>query len=107
MESARAMKKVVRSVEEQEWVHDLTNTIEEDVIVAAYDKLGESQWPIRNVLHGSFLGHPLHPMVTDVPLGAWTTAFVLDTADVAFGKRELGPGADAAIGLGLAGSSVA
>jgi nitrite reductase/ring-hydroxylating ferredoxin subunit/uncharacterized membrane protein len=107
MESARAVKRVVHSAEQQEWVHELTNTIEEKIVVGAYDKLGDAQWPIRNVLHGSFMGHPLHATVTDIPTGAWTTAFVLDTADVVFGKRELGPGADAAIGLGLAGASVA
>jgi nitrite reductase/ring-hydroxylating ferredoxin subunit/uncharacterized membrane protein len=107
MESARRMKRVVHSVEEQEWVHDLTNKIEENVVVGAYEKLGEAQWPIRNVLHGSWLGHPFHATITDVPTGAWTTAFVLDSAEVLFGKRELGPGADAAIAFGLVGASAA
>jgi nitrite reductase/ring-hydroxylating ferredoxin subunit/uncharacterized membrane protein len=107
MESARAIKQVVRDVEKQEWVHDLTNKIEENVVVGAYEKLGEAQWPIRNMLHGSFMGHPLHATVTDVPTGAWTTALVLDTADVVFGQKKLGPGADAAIAVGLAGASVA
>jgi hypothetical protein len=27
---------------------------------------------VRNFLHGTWLGHPLHPMLTDVPVGAWT-----------------------------------
>jgi nitrite reductase/ring-hydroxylating ferredoxin subunit/uncharacterized membrane protein len=107
MESARAIKRVVQSVEEQEWVHNLTNTIEDYGVVAVYDKLGEVQWPIRNILHGSFMGHPFHPAVSDVPVGAWTTAFVLDAGDVLLGKRDLGPGADAAIGLGLAGAVAA
>lgn len=34
--------------------------------------------PLRDVLHGLWLGHPLHPMLTDVPIGAWTAAAVLD-----------------------------
>ncbi|TVR69599.1 MAG: iron-sulfur protein [Sphaerobacteraceae bacterium] len=106
MESARAIKQVVRDAENQEWVHDLTNKMEENV-VEAYDQLGEVQWPIRNVLHGSFMGHPLHATVTDVPTGAWATAFVLDAADVLFDQKQLAPGADAAIAVGLAGASVA
>jgi nitrite reductase/ring-hydroxylating ferredoxin subunit/uncharacterized membrane protein len=106
MESARAIKKIVREAESQEWVHDLTNQVEEKV-TETYDKLGEAQWPIRNVLHGSFMGHPLHATVTDIPTGAWTTAFVLDAADILFDQKQLAPGADAAIAVGLAGASAA
>jgi nitrite reductase/ring-hydroxylating ferredoxin subunit/uncharacterized membrane protein len=33
------------------------------------------------VLHGTKpLGHPLHPAITDVPIGAWTVVFLLDVA---------------------------
>ncbi|MDA8357838.1 MAG: Rieske (2Fe-2S) protein [Actinomycetota bacterium] len=35
---------------------------------------------VRNVLSGTYLGHPLHPMLTDVPLGAWTMSALLDIA---------------------------
>jgi nitrite reductase/ring-hydroxylating ferredoxin subunit len=34
--------------------------------------------PVRDVLDGVWFGNPLHPALTDVPLGAWTTALVLD-----------------------------
>lgn len=61
---------------------------------------------VKNVLHGVWLGHPLHPALTDVPIGAWTTAAVLDALET-LGHDELGPGADAAIGLGLAGAAAA
>jgi hypothetical protein len=26
------------------------------------------------------LGHPLHPVFTDIPIGAWTAALALDAA---------------------------
>ena len=36
---------------------------------------------LKDLLHGTKpLGHPLHPAVTDVPLGAWTLAVVMDIA---------------------------
>lgn len=38
--------------------------------------LGPQQ--VRDALHGLWLGHPLHPMLTDVPIGTWTSAAVLD-----------------------------
>ena len=33
---------------------------------------------LRDVLHGIPIGHPVHPMSVQVPLGAWTSAAVLD-----------------------------
>jgi nitrite reductase/ring-hydroxylating ferredoxin subunit/uncharacterized membrane protein len=32
----------------------------------------------RSLLNGTFLGHPLHPAITDVPIGAWLLAVVFD-----------------------------
>jgi nitrite reductase/ring-hydroxylating ferredoxin subunit len=36
-----------------------------------------------DVLHGKWLGHPLHPLLTDVPIGAWLTTAFLDVLDLA------------------------
>lgn len=33
---------------------------------------------LRSFLHGTWLGHALHPMLTDVPVGALTIALILD-----------------------------
>ena len=51
----------------------------------------------KNLLHGVGLGHPLHPALTDIPIGAWTAAQVLD----AIGADDA---ADLAIGVGLIGA---
>lgn len=32
----------------------------------------------RSFLNGTWLGHPLHPAITDVPLGAWLMAVIFD-----------------------------
>lgn len=34
--------------------------------------------PVKDALSGTFLGHPLHPLLTDVPIGTWTSATLLD-----------------------------
>ncbi|MEE6272814.1 DUF2231 domain-containing protein [Georgenia wangjunii] len=34
--------------------------------------------PARRALHGRVLGHALHPLLTDLPIGAWTSATILD-----------------------------
>ena len=36
------------------------------------------QQKLRDALHGVWLGHPLHPVLTDVPIGAWSAAAILD-----------------------------
>jgi hypothetical protein len=33
----------------------------------------------RDTLHGVPLGHPLHPMLVQVPMGTWLSANLLDT----------------------------
>ncbi len=33
---------------------------------------------LADALHGTWLGHPVHPALTDVPVGAWVAAAVLD-----------------------------
>jgi nitrite reductase/ring-hydroxylating ferredoxin subunit len=33
---------------------------------------------VRDALHGVWLGHPLHPPLTDIPIGTWTAAAILD-----------------------------
>jgi nitrite reductase/ring-hydroxylating ferredoxin subunit/uncharacterized membrane protein len=54
-------------------------------------------------LHGTWLGHPLHPVLTDIPIGAWTAALALDALDT-ISDQDFAPGADAAVALGLAGA---
>ena len=37
---------------------------------------------VRNLLTGTDLGHPLHPVLTDLPIGAWMMSALLDAADL-------------------------
>src|SRR5688572_15584707 len=69
----------------------------------AYEAAGPVGQQAKNVLHGVWLGHPLHPVFTDVPLGAWTTALALDAA--AQSDPGMRRAATFAIGVGLAGAA--
>ncbi|QCX26876.1 DUF2231 domain-containing protein [Nocardioides jishulii] len=48
-------------------------------------------------LRGEWLGHALHPLLTDAVIGSWTSATVLDL----FGGRESSPAAQRLVGVGL------
>jgi len=52
---------------------------------------------LKSVLSGTVLGHPLHPLLTDVPIGALTAATVIDV----LGGDGGGPTVDALTVLGL------
>ncbi len=60
----------------------------------------------KNFLHGTWIGHPLHVILTDVPIGAWTTAIVFDALD-SMGPRRYNGAADTAVTLGLIGAVAA
>ena len=60
---------------------------------------------LRDFLNGTWLGQPLHAVLTDVPVGAWTAAMVFDALDLALEQRGFARAADTAIVIGLAGAA--
>lgn len=59
---------------------------------------------LHNLLDGTWLGVPLHPALTDVPVGAWTSAFALDLVAVVTGSDTAEKAADGALAVGIAGA---
>jgi nitrite reductase/ring-hydroxylating ferredoxin subunit/uncharacterized membrane protein len=60
---------------------------------------------LRNFLNGTWLGEPLHVVLTDVPIGAWTVAMVFDALDLISNRREFAVAADTSITIGLIGAA--
>src|SRR5437763_7120927 len=60
---------------------------------------------IRNFLNGTWLGEPLHVVLTDVPVGAWTAAMVFDALETFNSRHEFALAADTSIAIGLAGAA--
>ena len=58
----------------------------------------------RNVLDGVWFEAPLHPALTDVPIGSWTAALVFDGIDLATDSRAMKNAADASIAVGVVGA---
>ena len=52
--------------------------------------------PVKDLLHGTWLGHPVHPVLVHVPVGAWLSAGVLDLVPA------FRPAATVLIGTGVA-----
>ena len=57
---------------------------------------------IADLLHGTWLGHPLHPVLTDVTIGAWTFGAVFDGLGAISGDRNTQRTADTLTAIGTA-----
>jgi nitrite reductase/ring-hydroxylating ferredoxin subunit/uncharacterized membrane protein len=97
-------KAITAAIDSQLWIDNPADALQKGISNAfrAGGKAGEQ---VQDALHGVWMGHPLHPALTDIPIGAWTVAMVLDVIDIVQGRDDLGPGADAAIAVGIAGAT--
>jgi nitrite reductase/ring-hydroxylating ferredoxin subunit/uncharacterized membrane protein len=71
---------------------------------ALYANGRPSAQKIRNFVNGTWLGEPLHVVLTDVPIGAWTVAITFDALDLIGNRREFSLAADTSITVGLLGA---
>ena len=101
---AAAEERVVRAIEGQAWADRLAEPIQRPVY-GALERLPM----LRAVLNGTWLGHPVHAAVTDLPVGAWAAGSVLDVldlcgVDVLGGRSAARRAADTVQAIGLAGA---
>jgi uncharacterized membrane protein len=65
-------------------------------------------WARRSVFHTSILGHSVHPLLTDLTLGCWASASILDLAGGSQARRSamllVGVGLAAAVPTAIAGA---
>ncbi len=87
----------------QEWLNPVEENLQKTI-----HKLFRSGGPrgqrIKNFLHGTWVGHPLHVIMTDVPIGAWTAALVFDLLDSFSDRTAYATAADTSIAIGIVGA---
>jgi nitrite reductase/ring-hydroxylating ferredoxin subunit/uncharacterized membrane protein len=92
-----------RIVESLPWLDGVAEKVQPKV-QAAVEGGGTK---VRNVLDGVWFGSPLHPALTDVPIGSGVVVMALDAVDVLGGSRAARSGADAAVAVNVAGGLMA
>jgi nitrite reductase/ring-hydroxylating ferredoxin subunit/uncharacterized membrane protein len=97
---------IAAGLQTQQWMAPLEDGLKKG-LDAAFAPDSARGKPVENALHGVWLGHPLHPVLTDIPVGAWTVAFVLDLIEEFGGSRKYRTGADAAVTIGMVGACAA
>lgn len=105
MHTTQLPKQVDYFFARQDWLDDHADQLQ-DLIDRAFDSAGELGQQTEDLLHGKFLGHPLHPVLVEIPIGAWMTVSVLDLLEV-LGVKGLEKGSNAVLGIGLLGSGAA
>ncbi len=76
----------------QSWVHKL------------YGQPGSPAYKTKDALNGTWLGHPLHPVLVGVPIGAWMGTLILDAAWLNEQDEGVAHGSDLLMWTGLVGA---
>src|SRR5919204_695518 len=108
--SSKSEPALDRLLRRQDWMEGIADAVQK-LVGGAYALLGPLGRPLKDIAHGTtVLRHPLHPALTDAPLGAWLTGVILDYAarfyhviPVQAGDIALAFGTLAALGAALTG----
>jgi nitrite reductase/ring-hydroxylating ferredoxin subunit/uncharacterized membrane protein len=95
-------EQIARALGDQAWLDDVATPVQE-AIRKLFESGGRGGAATKKFLHGSALGHPLHPALIELPVGAWTLAAIFDAIELAGGGQR-GKIADQAIGVGVLGA---
>jgi len=102
----------------ERWKKDMPETLMQRIVDALpfLDRVAEGVQPkvqnaveaggttARNVLDGVWFEAPLHPALTDVPIGSWTAAAAFDGLHLATDSRAMRNAADASLAFGVVGA---
>ena len=88
----RLLDRVAGAIEHAEFLDPIAAPV-----AAVEQKIGHALPWWKNLMSGTFLGHPLHPLLVTVPIGSWTAAAAFDVV----GDRK---GAQRLIALGILGA---
>jgi nitrite reductase/ring-hydroxylating ferredoxin subunit/uncharacterized membrane protein len=82
---------VAHRIEQLEPLDQVSKPVQE-----AVNRFVPQESELKDLLSGTWLGHPLHPLLTDVVIGAWASAAILDL----LGGRSSRTAADRLIAIG-------
>jgi nitrite reductase/ring-hydroxylating ferredoxin subunit/uncharacterized membrane protein len=92
-----AQSLVDRIIAQQKWLEGAGDVLQTAINKAVQQGNGVAR-RITDALNGTWFGHPLHPALSDLPIGLWSGALLLDLSGVQ-------QGADILVGMGIAGAT--
>ncbi len=100
------LKQSINAVQREAIVDQTAKSIK-DVAMKVFDGGGEGKRKLRNALYGTWLGHPLHPLIVVVPAGAWVVSEMLDLVGAGSNDAGYDRAADVTAAVGMAGAVMA
>lgn len=91
-------------IERQNWLDKLADPLQQWVRSLS-EKRGLAR--LKDFLHGTWFGHPLHPALTDVPVGAWTVSLLFDCVWLSSEDPAMAKAADMTTLIGSLGAGAA
>jgi uncharacterized membrane protein len=95
-----ATEHIAEVIAQQTWLDPLGNVLQQGV-TGAFAASGETGQHVKNALSGKWLGHPLHPALTDILVGSWTASLLFDLIETVSGRDTWRAAADTTLGVGL------
>jgi nitrite reductase/ring-hydroxylating ferredoxin subunit/uncharacterized membrane protein len=92
-----------RFIDRQRWLEPVADVLQK-LVAGLYKALGGPGHSLKTFFHGTWLGHPLHPVLTDIPIGAWTIAVIFDASYLIERSHGWVSAADVTIFIGLLGA---
>jgi nitrite reductase/ring-hydroxylating ferredoxin subunit/uncharacterized membrane protein len=96
---------ITDALAQQTWLDPVSDVVQH-TIEDAYAASGAPGQLVKNVLSGTWLGHPVHPAITDVAVGGFTASFIFDVLETTTGRDTWAAAADATLGIGLVGATI-
>lgn len=88
-------------IDRQKWLDGISDAVQ-PLLEKAFSQAGEAGKVTKDLLNGVWLGHPLHPLITDIPIGAWTISSLFDLMSLAVGDDDnLDRASDMILGIGV------
>jgi nitrite reductase/ring-hydroxylating ferredoxin subunit/uncharacterized membrane protein len=94
---------VNRFIDRQRWLEPVADLLQK-AVAGGYKILGNPGRAFKTFFNGTWLGHPLHPVLTDIPIGAWTIAILFDLSYLIERSHGWVSAADVTIFIGLLGA---
>lgn len=95
---------IARVVESQTWLDKLATPFQ-NWLLNLFGQPGEPNRKIKDIFNGTWLGHPLHPVLTDVAIGAWSSTLFLDFDWLSNESEGVARSADLLLMLGIVGAT--
>jgi len=90
-------------VENQTWLDKLAEPVQ-NWLLAFFGQPGQPSRKLKDVLNGTWLGHSLHPVLTDLPIGSWTGTMLLDLIWLSNEDEGIANSSDIMLVFGLVGA---